>query len=85
MFLEIKRVKKQAAIPSTNNLINKGSDSWQDMYLMSRCKHNIIANSTFSWWGAWLNDNPQKIVVAPSRWFANMDNDEIVPPEWIRL
>ena len=64
---------------------NKGSDSWQDMYLMSRCKHNIIANSTFSWWGAWLNDNPQKIVVAPSRWFANMDNDEIVPPEWIRL
>ena len=64
---------------------NRGHDSWQDMYLMSQCKNNIIANSTFSWWGAWLNRNPRKIVVAPSRWFANMDNDEIVLPEWIRL
>ena len=64
---------------------NRGNDSWQDMYLMSQCKHNIIANSTFSWWGAWLNNNPQKVVVAPSHWFANMDNDEIVLPEWIRL
>lgn len=64
---------------------NRGNDSWQDMYLMSQCKHNIIANSTFSWWGAWLNNNPQKIVIAPNRWFTNMDNDEIVLPEWIRL
>lgn len=64
---------------------NKGRDSWQDMYLMSQCKHNVIANSTFSWWGAWLNNNPRKIVVAPRRWFANMENDEIVPPEWKRL
>ena len=65
--------------------INRGSDSWQDMYLMSQCKHNIIANSTFSWWGAWLNRNPSKIVIAPTRWFANMDEDEIVLPEWIRV
>lgn len=64
---------------------NRGKDSWQDMYLMSQCKHNIIANSTFSWWGAWLNRNPQKIVVAPNRWFANMENDEIVLPEWYRM
>ena len=64
---------------------NRGRDSWQDMYLMSQCKHNIIANSTFSWWGAWLNTNLNKIVIAPNRWFANMDNDEIVLPEWIRL
>ena len=64
---------------------NVGTDSWQDMYLMSQCKHNIIANSTFSWWGAWLNVNETKIVVAPHRWFANIEEDEIVPNEWIRV
>jgi hypothetical protein len=64
---------------------NVGTDSWQDMYLMSQCKHNIIANSTFSWWGAWLNVNETKIVVAPHRWFANIEKDEIVPNEWIRV
>ena len=78
----------------TNNLqvenavyvdFNSGSDSWQDMFLMSQCKHNIIANSTFSWWGAWLNGNLGKIVVAPSRWMTTFENDEIIPPNWIRL
>ncbi len=64
---------------------NRGTDSWQDMYLMSICDHNIIANSTFSWWGAWLNENADKIVVAPKRWWSSIENDDVVPDSWIRL
>ena len=63
----------------------RGKDSYVDMYLMSRCKHNIIANSSFSWWGAWLNQNPEKKVLAPKRWFHNHDEEEIVCENWIRI
>lgn len=65
--------------------INSGEDSWQDMYLMSRCKHNIIANSSFSWWGAWLNANPDKIVIAPKLWWRLFEHDDVVPESWIRI
>lgn len=68
---------------------NNGQDSWQDMALMTKCKHHIIANSTFSWWGAWLNPNPLKLVIAPDRWFADKNlNDQtknLIPENWVRL
>lgn len=67
--------------------LNKGNNSYKDMYLMSKCKHNIIANSSFSWWGAWLNANPKKIVICPKRWYNNkrLDSKDIVPESWIRI
>jgi hypothetical protein len=56
------------------------------MRLMSFCRHHIIANSSFSWWGAWLNSRPGKIVVAPQKWFANGNNTkDLLPESWIKL
>ena len=60
---------------------------YEDLRLMSLCKHHVIANSTFSWWGAWLSTNPEKIVIAPQHWFkdAKRCTKDLIPGTWIRL
>ena len=65
---------------------NHGAESYNDMRLMSLCKHNIIANSSFSWWGAWLNLDFGKIVIAPKRWFVDsLDTTDLIPSSWLLI
>jgi len=71
-----------------NIVFIEGNTNIEDLYLMSLCKNNIIANSSFSWWGAWLNNNPDKKVIAPKRWFgdsAKLNESDIIPDNWIRI
>ena len=64
---------------------NNKEESYWDMCLMTYCKHNIIANSSFSWWGAWLNTNPERIVIAPGKWINDdrVQVSDIIPSDWI--
>ncbi len=65
---------------------NHGLEGYNDMRLMGMCKHHIIANSSFSWWGAWLNPSESKIVAAPKKWFVNENNaEDLLPQGWVAL
>jgi hypothetical protein len=71
-----------------NMIFVDGNDDVEDMWLMSLCNHNVIANSSFSWWGAWLNNNKNKKVIAPKNWFGqhvSVDTENIIPKNWIKI
>lgn len=79
-------VREHLSIPRAHYVdCNRGNDSWQDMMLMSRCCHNIISNSTFSWWGAWLNAHQDKRVLCPNHWCAGDENPRIIPAAWEKI
>jgi hypothetical protein len=67
--------------------INKPDKNFEDLRLMTLCKNHIIANSSFSWWGAWLSENPDKIVYAPKKWFNNpaYNSKNLIPDGWTRI
>lgn len=83
--IEAKRIADDLDINYKIISHNRGSDAYKDMYLMSKCSYNIIANSSFSWWGAWLNNNPDKIVVAPNVWDSKKINFHPQCEDWILL
>jgi hypothetical protein len=85
---DIKWVKEN--FEGNNFFFVDGNSAISDMYFMSKCKHNIIANSTFSWWGAWLNQNKNKLVIAPKNWFKDFRKnsqtiENLVPENWIKI
>lgn len=72
----------------TEFTVIEGTDEntgYLDLFLMSRCRHHILANSSFSWWGAWLNPNADKTVIAPSKWFNNQECRDIYTDEMLKI
>jgi hypothetical protein len=66
----------------------EGFEDWEDLILMSICDANIITNSTFSWWAAWLGETPGKLIIAPEKWFGPegpQDQQDIIPERWTKL
>jgi hypothetical protein len=81
-------VKDKLIIDSPHTYVTNNSalEGHFDMQLMSSCMHNIIANSSFSWWGAWLNLNTNKIVISPKRWFLNDHvSSKLIPDTWMQI
>lgn len=80
---------KQQFISSvdTHIISNKSRILHEEFYLMTQCTHHIIANSTFSWWAAWLNQNESKTVIAPKNWFHNTEisSIDIIPEKWMSI
>lgn len=77
------------SFPSTLVSYQSSLHDYEELHLMSRCHHHITANSSFSWWGAWLNPRPDKIVITPKKWFGDFADDhdtkDLIPDNWLRL
>jgi hypothetical protein len=87
---EPEQAKKEIDLPQATYIDwNNESDSYIDMQLMSLCRHNIIANSSFSWWGAWLSNPKDGIVIAPAQWLKNPEENirirDLIPDRWIKI
>lgn len=78
-------ILKEADANYISDIISEPYEDWIDLMLMSKCKHGIIANSTFSWWGAWLIENKEKIIIAPQRWINKNSNVDICNPKWVKI
>lgn len=84
-------IARFSELPHKKYFINHNTmeNSWKDMVLMHYCNHNIIANSSFSWWAAWLNPNVDKVIISPKKWFAktfeNARIDDRIPDSWIKM
>lgn len=85
----IEWVKQNLNIPYPKIFVSSANETkdYEELILMSLCRHNIIANSSFSWWGAWLNQNHSKIVISPDKWFNDKADaaKDLIPQDWIRL
>lgn len=71
-----------------NHIVIESNNDYEDLYLMSQCQGGIMANSSFSWWGAWLIDNQNKKIIAPKKWFGsdlNHDISDLIPESWIKI
>jgi len=86
---ETKQYVNSDVYPLLNFEYSEGRTELEDIAYGASCEHNIIGASTFSWWQAWLNQNPEKIVISPVKWFepknSHLDSSDIVPESWIKM
>ncbi|RFZ95596.1 alpha-1,2-fucosyltransferase [Mucilaginibacter conchicola] len=84
---DIDWVKQNIHLQGNCVYVEKSENALVDLQLISLCQHQIIANSSFSWWGAWLNKNPTKTIIAPNRWFSDpqINTSDIIPSGWIKI
>ena len=90
IFSDDKMYIKEIFKNHTNySIIENIPTDYEELVIMSACDHHIIANSSFSWWGAWLNPSKNKIVIAPKKWFSNetmqLQTENLIPKSWIKI